>query len=263
MDRPLQPPLYARQLEAIRQTQVYKMNINCQHLAMHPGCRTLYQQLIRYPQEIVPIMDLVVHQEFLQQRGDPVADEAAMGGHRIQVRPFNLQDVHKLRNLDPSNIDQLVAITGMVTRVSPVIPDLKQGYFRCTVCSHEKEVMIDRGRIDEPTSCENCSAKLSMEMVHNRCLFSDKQMIRLQETPDEIPEGETPQAVTLFGFDDLVDAKRILREIRLMRCFDHPNVVSLYDVIVPSTGGRSHRVVGLNRRLAACDAPSGVAQQAR
>ena len=30
-------------------------------------------------------MDLVVHQEFLQQRGDPVADEAAMGGHRIQV----------------------------------------------------------------------------------------------------------------------------------------------------------------------------------
>ena len=39
----------------------------------------------RYPQEIVPIMDLVVHQEFLQQRGDPVADEAAMGGHRIQV----------------------------------------------------------------------------------------------------------------------------------------------------------------------------------
>jgi len=38
-------------------------------------------------------------------------------------------------------------------------------------------------------------------------------------------------------FEDLVDAKRILREIRLMRCFDHPNVVSLYDVIVPSTGG--------------------------
>jgi DNA replication licensing factor MCM4 len=34
------------------------------------------------------------------------------------------------------------------------------------------------------------------------------QMIRLQETPDEIPEGETPHSVTLFAFDSLVDAVR-------------------------------------------------------
>lgn len=66
------------------------------------------------------------------------------------------------------------------------------------------QVTIDRGRIDEPTSCPNCKNKFCLEMVHNRCLFSDKQMVRLQETPDEIPEGETPQAVTLFGFEDLV-----------------------------------------------------------
>ncbi len=33
-------------------------------------------------------------------------------------------------------------------------------------------------------------------------------MIRLQETPDEIPEGETPQTITLFAFDDLVDTVR-------------------------------------------------------
>lgn len=51
-------------------------------------------------------MDLVVHKEFIKE--DPVAFEAALGGRRIQVRPFNLQQVHKLRDLDPSNIDQLV-----------------------------------------------------------------------------------------------------------------------------------------------------------
>lgn len=47
-----------------------------------------------------------------------------------------------------------------------------------------------------------------MEIVHNRCLYSDKQLVRLQENPDEIPEGETPHAVSLFAFDDLVDAVR-------------------------------------------------------
>lgn len=98
----------------------------------------------------------------------------------------------------------------MVTRASPVVPDLKQGFFTCTVCGQSTEVMIDRGRIDEPTTCPNtnCRTKFSMEMVHNRCVFADKQMIRLQETPDEIPEGEIPQAVTLFAFDDLVDSVR-------------------------------------------------------
>lgn len=41
-----------------------------------------------------------------------------------------------------------------------------------------------------------------------RCLFTDKQLIRLQETPDEIPAGETPHTVTLFAYDDLVDTIR-------------------------------------------------------
>ncbi|CAM9403793.1 unnamed protein product [Heterosigma akashiwo] len=68
--------------------------------------------------------------------------------------------------------------------------------------------MIDRGRIDEPRQCAACHQRLAAELVHNRCHFADKQLVRLQETPDEIPEGETPHSVTLFCFDDLVDAVR-------------------------------------------------------
>jgi mitogen-activated protein kinase 1/3 len=35
------------------------------------------------------------------------------------------------------------------------------------------------------------------------------------------------------AFDDLVDAKRILREIKLLKYFDHENIVSLLDVPKP------------------------------
>ena len=35
------------------------------------------------------------------------------------------------------------------------------------------------------------------------------------------------------AFDDLIDAKRILREIKLLKFFDHENVVSLIDVEKP------------------------------
>ncbi len=39
------------------------------------------------------------------------------------------------------------------------------------------------------------------------------------------------------AFDDLVDAKRILREIKLLKYFDHENIISLLDV--PKPEGRT------------------------
>lgn len=35
--------------------------------------------------------------------------------------------------------------------------------------------------------------------------FADKQIVRLQETPDEIPDGGTPHTVSLLLHDKLVD----------------------------------------------------------
>jgi DNA replication licensing factor MCM4 len=44
-----------------------------------------------------------------------------------------------------------------------------------------------------------------MQIVHNRSKFADKQVIKLQETPDEVPDGQTPHSVSLCVYDDLVD----------------------------------------------------------
>lgn len=37
------------------------------------------------------------------------------------------------------------------------------------------------------------------------------------------------------AFDDLVDAKRIVREIRLLRHFNHENVIKVVDILPPSS----------------------------
>jgi DNA replication licensing factor MCM4 len=44
-----------------------------------------------------------------------------------------------------------------------------------------------------------------MSLVHNRCEFADRQVIRLQETPDAVPDGQTPHTVSLSVYDELVD----------------------------------------------------------
>jgi DNA replicative helicase MCM subunit Mcm2 (Cdc46/Mcm family) len=43
----------------------------------------------------------------------------------VQVRIFNLDDVRPIRDLDPIDIDGLVAIKGMITRTGNIIPDLR------------------------------------------------------------------------------------------------------------------------------------------
>ncbi|KAL2872565.1 vacuolar transporter chaperone 4 [Aspergillus lucknowensis] len=124
-----------------------------------------------------------------------------------KILPFGLDSTVNMRDLDPADMDKLVSIKGLVIRATPIIPDMKEAFFRCQACNHSVQVDIDRGKIAEPTICPRqvCQERNSMQIVHNRCVFADKQVIKLQETPDSIPDGQTPHSVSLCVYDELVD----------------------------------------------------------
>ena len=65
-------------------------------------------------------------------------------------------------------------------------------FFCCYVCKDTKTVEIDRGRIAEPAVCPHCQSLHSMALIHNRSLFTDKQMIKLQESPGQKPHHPHP-----------------------------------------------------------------------
>ncbi|KAI0173407.1 cell division control protein 54 [Hypoxylon sp. FL1284] len=136
----------------------------------------------------------------------PTLEEKVMD-QNYTTRPFGLDEVINLRDLNPSDMDKLICIKGLVIRTTPVIPDMKQAFFRCSVCSHSLLVGLDRGKIREPTECPRylCNSKNSMQIVHNRCEFEDKQVIKLQETPDAVPAGQTPHSVSVCVYNELVD----------------------------------------------------------
>jgi DNA replication licensing factor MCM4 len=87
---------------------------------------------------------------------------------------------------------------------------MKTAFFRCLNCSHTVQVEIDRGRIEEPGRCPRdvCQGVGTMSLVHNRSEFADRQIIRLQETPDAVPDGQTPHTVSLCVYDELVDVAK-------------------------------------------------------
>ena len=84
---------------------------------------------------------------------------------------------------------------------------MKEAFFKCQVCNHTVKVDIDRGKISEPSKCPRpiCDSPNSMQIVHNRSGFMDKQVIKLQETPDSVPAGQTPHSVSMCAYDELVD----------------------------------------------------------
>lgn len=78
-------------------------------------------------------------------------------------------------------------------------------FFQCYICHATQSVVIDRGRIAEPAVCSNCEALYSMTLIHNRSYFTDKQVIKLQESPGK---AHVHSASFLFPF--LLQGKGII-----------------------------------------------------
>lgn len=196
-------PLYPRLLRLIHDTRIYNLNLDGANLRAFPATQALHQQLVHYPQEVISLMDMVVNELYAELFNADTNDP-------IQVRVFNLGPSINMRSLDPADIDKLISIKGLVIRSSNIIPDMRLAHFQCSACGHAHSVEIVRGSIAEPQRCPRpeCGAQWSQQLVHNRCAFSDKQLIRLQETPDSIPAGQTPHTVTLCLYDALVDSAR-------------------------------------------------------
>lgn len=198
-------PLYPRLFSQIRDTEIYNLNLDCANLRAYPATATLAVQLRHYPQEIISLMDMIVNDYFTE-----LFPESSNDADPIQVRPFNTGSSVNMRELDPSDIDKLISIKGLIIRVSNIVPDMRVAYFTCSRCGQAHTVENIKGRITEPRRCPRaeCATPDSMVLVHNRCLFSDKQVVKIQETPDSIPDGQTPHSVTLCVYDALVDVAR-------------------------------------------------------
>ncbi|KAJ1027425.1 hypothetical protein NDA18_003431 [Ustilago nuda] len=214
--------VYQGYLRRMRITDQTNLNLRISDLEAYPPSKRLKMQLIRYPQEMVPIMDQVLKDEMLEMAyEDQKEGRQGMGGDMglaeielmetklYKVRPYGA-DAINMRDLNPADIDKLVTVRGLVIRATPIIPEMKQAFFRCLVCNHTVPVEIDRGRIAEPDRCPRqvCNLQGSMSLIHNRCEFSDRQVVRIQETPDVVPDGQTPHTVSMCAYDELVDVSK-------------------------------------------------------
>jgi replicative DNA helicase Mcm len=134
-------------------------------------------------------------------------DYAEEINEKIKVRIGNYTVQKGLRDINAEVIDKLIGVSGMVVRSSEVKPLAKKIGYRCLNCDAINEAQLKGLSLRKPTKCINCSEK-ELEMDPENSIFTDFQLVRLQELPEDLPAGQLPHYVEVTVMDDLVDRCR-------------------------------------------------------
>jgi replicative DNA helicase Mcm len=126
---------------------------------------------------------------------------------RIKVRIGNYSVQRTLRDINAEVIDKLIGVWGMVVRSSEVKPLAKKIGYQCVNCHTINEAQLKGLLLKKPTKCVNCAEK-ELEMDPENSIFTDFQLVRLQELPEDLPAGQLPHYVEVTVLGDLVDQCR-------------------------------------------------------
>lgn len=126
---------------------------------------------------------------------------------QIQVRIAGLIDKLPLRGVSAKYLDRLVAVNGMVVRTSEIKPRVIVAAFSCPN-EHITYVQQPGGLLKKPDKCSECGESREFKLETKMSRFTDYQVIRLQELPEELPPGQLPQSIDAELLGDLVNRAR-------------------------------------------------------
>lgn len=127
----------------------------------------------------------------------------------IKVRIKGLFSKTKIREIRAQHIGRLVAVEGIIVRITPVKSKLYQATYVCRRCmDQEVTTIVKSSLIPKSIRCPNCRKSDALELDVKRSLFVDYQKAVLQEKPEELPPGQLPRAVEVEIEGDIVDVAR-------------------------------------------------------
>ena len=127
----------------------------------------------------------------------------------LQVRIHSLLDPVPLRNITTDVLHKLIAVDGMVVRTSELKPRV---LVACFICKHGHPTYESQptSALTKPLTCSesDCSESRIFDFDEKRSKFQDFQVIRIQESPEELPAGQLPQHFDVNLSADLVNCAR-------------------------------------------------------
>ncbi len=118
-----------------------------------------------------------------------------------------------IRALRESDLNHLVAIDGIVRRVSEVRPQILEATFQCVACNftfqepQETTAMTFREPIECPEAIGGCGrtqGRTRFKLLPEASRYVDSQRIEIQENPEALRGGAHPQGIPVLLLEDLV-----------------------------------------------------------
>jgi replicative DNA helicase Mcm len=108
------------------------------------------------------------------------------------------------RQLRSEHLGRLLAVDGLVKKVTEVRPTVLDAVFECKVCTTRVHLIQDEEFLVEPALCETCDAQRPWRFVEEESRYLDHQKVEIQESPEHLRGGAQPERLTIHLQDDLV-----------------------------------------------------------
>jgi replicative DNA helicase Mcm len=122
---------------------------------------------------------------------------------QAHVRVYGLTEHTEIREIRAEHLNSLVSVQGMVRKATDVMPKIERAVFVCQRCGAETEVPQSEAGFQEPYQCESCERQGPFKLDPDRSEFVDSQKLRVQESPEGLAGGETPQSIDIHIEDDV------------------------------------------------------------
>ena len=115
-------------------------------------------------------------------------------GDSVDIRDIRVHDDH---------IGRMVEVRGIVRKATDVRPKVVEAAFECQRCGTMTYIPQSDGSFQEPHECQGCERQGPFRVNHDQSEFVDSQQIRVQESPEGLRGGETPQHIDVNLEDDV------------------------------------------------------------
>jgi replicative DNA helicase Mcm len=149
--------------------------------------RSKPKQLKEYAEEALRLYDLPV--------------DVSLG--QAHVRVENLPESTEIRAIRADHRGSLISVKGIVRKATDVRPKITNAAFECQRCGTLTRIPQADGDFQEPHECQGCERQGPFRINFDQSEFIDAQKLRVQESPEGLRGGETPQNIDVNIEDDI------------------------------------------------------------
>ncbi|MXV62816.1 helix-turn-helix domain-containing protein [Natronorubrum sp. JWXQ-INN-674] len=147
------------------------------------------EQLQRYAEEALRLYDLPI--------------DVSLGQAHVRIRNLPETESPEIRDIRARDMNSLVQVHGIVRKATDVRPKIEEAAFECQLCGTLTRIPQSSGDFQEPHECQGCERQGPFKVNFDQSEFVDSQKLRMQESPEGLRGGETPQSLDVHIEDDI------------------------------------------------------------